>query len=80
MYTNTSLKSHLVKYNQVDSLVECFRLCIECDVEDGCTCSSINFSHFQLDHKNECEINDAAQYEHGIDFVTRPGFQYYERH
>ena len=73
-YTNISLKNHLAKRKQVDSLLECFRLCVQCDVEDGCACSSINFSHFQIDNKNECEINDAAHYEHVTEFVTRPGF------
>ena len=79
-YTNTSLKNHLVKHKQVDSLSECFRYCLQCDMGDGCTCSSINFSYFQIDSKNECEVNSEAHYEYGIDFVPRPGFQYYERH
>ena len=79
-YANTSLKNHMVKYKQVESLTECFRLCLQCDMEDQCACSSINFSYFQLDDKNECEVSDAAHYEHATDFVTRPGFQYYERH
>ena len=51
-----------------------------CDIEDGCACSSINCSHFQIDNKNECEVNDAALYEHAVDVGTRPGFQHYERH
>ena len=79
-YTNSSLMNHMVKYKQVYSLMECFRLCLQCDIEDGCACSSINVSIFQIDNKNECELNDAAHYEHAIDFITRPGFQYYERH
>ena len=78
-YTNKSLKNHMVKYIQVDSLVDCFSQCIQYGMKDGCTCSSINFSHFKIDSKNECEINDAAHYEHFNDFVARPGFQYYER-
>ena len=78
-YTNTSLKNHMVKYKQVDSLTDCFRQCLQCDVENWCSCSSINFSHFQIGNMNECEINDAAHYEYVTDFVPRPGFQYYER-
>ena len=78
-YTDTSLKNHMVKYKQVESLTECFRQCLKCDMEDGCSCSSINFSHFQMDDRNECEINDAAHHEHIIDLAIRPGFQYYER-
>ena len=79
-YTNTSLKNHMTRYKQVDSLSECFRYCLQCDMEDGCACSSMNFSHLQIDSKNVCEINDATHYEHVTDFVTRPGFQYYVRH
>ena len=79
-YTNKSLKNHMANRKQVDSLVDCFSQCIQHDMKDGYTCSSINFSHFQTDNKNECEINDATHYEHGNDLVSRPGFQYYERH
>ena len=70
----------MVKNKQVASLTECFRHCLQCDMEDGCACSSMNFSHFKIDDKNECEINDAAHYEHANDFISRPGFQYYERY
>ena len=79
-YTDTSLKNHMVKYKQVESLTECFRQCLKCDLEDGCACSSINFSHFQIDSKNDCEVNDANHLDYIADFVTRYGFQYYERH
>ena len=78
-YTNTYLKNHMVKHKQVESLTECFRQCLQCDIENGCVCSSINFSHFQIDNKNECEVNDATHLDHIVDFVKRSGFQYYER-
>ena len=76
--TNRSLRNHIIKFKEVNSLTECFHLCFNCRMDKDCNCLSANFSHFKVENKYKCEINNATRSSYGEDFVKRIGFQYYE--